>query len=619
MNLARLRYRMGIINHKIEFFFILGWTLFYPQKENPLYFLGFALLMCLILLKNIYFMKTIGLSYFSHFLAIFNFIFILSGFFSTYVFKSVLLCCDILLVSCYFILFYYERSKETDYFHWLAYIISALSLTDIILYVVSPPGQRHIFFVSAIHEGIISGLGVLILCYYLLKKWNRWFFILLVLNLGGIFISQSKAAYIGTVIFLLLMILGQKKRLVPFLVLFVILTFVIPNPIRSMFYYSLKKDPYVLNRIDIWKMSWRIFQDHLLTGVGLDNFSEVSGQYNFKQTRGPANYGKVPRLPHSDYLKLMAELGLWGLLIILLLFYFLAKKIFSAGLLKIPVILLLYLLFQALLFNILFNPFFLFVLLFLLRNTLVEEPDVTYRSFSPRLKLFLASLLVFVWLVGYLFPWFAGTFLKKAQESRHPVQAFDALKKAEYLNPLDQNVYYLEALSLYRYFKQTSDLEAFAAVLDNLGKVEHLNRYFINAYLLEADLYLELLAKGIKYSSMDKEILAPLEKAEKVAPVNPFIKLSKARVYFEFNQQDRARQEAINAITLEPEYVAALFFLQEHFNWSQDEKIFRDKIAAILKKAGKLNPEPGHYLYRLYQVPGKSSRGPHPGSRKEGR
>ena len=612
MTLARIRYRLGIIDHKIEFLLILGWALFFPQKESYLYFLGFAFLMCLILLRNIYFMKTIGLSYFSHFLAVFNFIFILSCFFSNYVLKSILLCCDILLISCYFILFYYDWRRETDYFYLLAYIISAFSLINLILYMVSLSGQRHIFFVSAIHEGLISGLGVLIFFCYLLKKWNPWFFILLVLNFGGVFISQSKAAYIGTVIFLLLLILLQKKRLLPFLILFVILTFIIPNPVRAMFYYSLKKDPYVLNRIDIWKMSVTIFQDHLLTGVGLDNFSEVSGQYNFKQTRGPANYFKVPHLPHSDYLKLMTELGLWGLIMILLLFYCLAKKIVSSRLFDLPVILLLYLLFQAFLFNILFNLFFLFIFFFLLRNVLTSDSDVTFRSFSPPLKLFLATLLVFVWLVGYLFPWFSGAFIEKAKKSSHPVQAFDALKKAEYLNPLDQNVYYLEALSLYHYFKQTSDLEAFAAALADLGKAQRLNRYFINAYLLEADLYLELLAKGIKYSSMAEEILASFEKAEAVAPLNPFIKLSKARVYLEFNQRDRARQEAVNAITLEPEYVAALTFLQQHFNWFQEEKVFRDKIAEILKKAGRLNPEPGHYLYRLYQVPGKSSQGAAP-------
>ncbi|UCH93057.1 MAG: O-antigen ligase family protein [Candidatus Aminicenantes bacterium] len=602
MNLSRILYRMGIINHKIEFLFILTWTLFFPLKESQIYFLGFAFLMCLISLKNIYFMKTIGLSYFSHFLMVFNFILILSVFLSNYPFKSILLLADILLISCYFTLFYYDRRMANDYFHLIGRIISVFSFINVILYVVPLFKQDHIFFVSSIHEGIISGIGALIFFYYLLKKWNPRLFILIILNLGGVFVSESKAAYIGTVIFFLLLILLKKKILIPFLLLFVILTFIIPNPIRSMFYHSLKKDPYALNRIDIWQMSLTIFKDHLLFGVGLDNFSEVSGKYNFKQTRGPANYFKVPRIPHSDYLKLMTELGLLGLVIILALFYFLAKKIFSASLFNVSNILLFYLLFQALLFNILFNFFFFFIFLFLLKNILEREQDITFRSFSSKFKLFLSSLLVFIWMIGYLFPCLSGIFIEKAKKSTHPVQV---LRKAGYLNPLDQQVYYLKAFYLYHDFKQASNLESFYNALANLRKTHRLNPYYIDAYLLEFELYLELLNKKIKYISMEKEILAPLEKAEGYAPVDPFIKLAKARIYFEFNQDDRAKQEAIKAIALEPEYVAALYFLQKKFNYFQDEKAFQQEIEKILKKARELNPERGHYLYKLYEIPGK--------------
>ena len=104
---------------------------------------------------------------------------------------------------------------------------------------------------------------------------------------------------------------------------------------------------------------------------------------------------------------------------------------------------------------------------------------------------------------------------------------------------------------------------------------------------------------------MDEEILAPLVKAEIYSPVNPFIKLAKARVYFEFNKDDRAKEEAINAITLEPEFVAALYFLQKNFNYFPNETVFQDKIAKILKKARQLNPAPGHYLHQLYEIPEK--------------
>jgi len=605
MTLSRMIYRLGISNHKIEFLLILTWALFFPIKESHFFFLGFAILMCLVLLKNIYFMKTIGLSYFSHSLMVFNFILILSVFFSNYHFKSILLFSDIFLLSCYITLFFYDRRRETEYFHLIAYIISFFSVINVVLYVTPLFKRGHIFFVNPIHEGIISGIGALIFFYYLLKKWDPRFFILLILNLGGVFVSQSKAAYIGTVIFALLLLLSKKKKLIPILALFIILTFIIPNPIRSMFYHSLKKDPYALDRINIWKMSLTIFKDHLLTGVGLDNFSEVSGKYNFKQTHGPANYFKVPRIPHSDYLKLMTELGVVGLALILALFYFLAKKIFSSSIFNPAVILILYLLFQAFLFNILFDFFFFFIFLFLLKSLLEQEQHVTFRSFSAGYKLFLSSLLIFVLIVGYLFPYLSNIFIGKSKKNPHPPQAFHWLKQAEYLNPLDKDVYYFKALYLFHRFKQTSNLESFYNALNNLKKALRLNPYFLNAHQLEFELYLELLKKGVKYVSMDEEILGSLVKGEIYSPVNPFIKLAKARIYFEFNKDDRAKEEAIKAITLEPEYVAALYFLQKNFNYFPNEKTFQRKIEKILKEAGQLNPAPGHYLHRLYEIPEK--------------
>lgn len=609
MNLSRLIYRLGIMDYKIEFLMILTWTLFFPlkEKEAHLFFLGFAILMCLILLKNIYFMKTIGLSYFSHFLMVFNFILIISVLFSNYLYKSILLLSDIFLVSCYFTLFYNDRRKETDYFYLIARIISVFSFINVILYVTPLFERRHIFFINPIHEGIISGIGVLLFLYYLLKKWNPWFLVLLIVNLGGVFVSQSKATYIGIVIITFLLLWSKKKKLISILVLFIILTFIIPNPIRSMFYHSLKKDPYAFERINIWKMSLTIFKDYILTGVGLDNFSEVSGRYNFLQTHGPANYVKLPRIPHSDYLKLMTELGVVGLVLILALFFLLAKKMFSSSLFTPALILLLYLLFQAFLFNILFDLFFLFIFFFLLKNLWEQEQHITFRSFSPGLKLFLSALLIFVLMVGYLFPYLSNIFIEKFEKNPQLLQSYNLLEKAGYLNPLDKDVYYLKAEYLLRHIRQTFNLEDFYEAANNLKVVQRLNPYYSDAYRLEFHLYQELL-KRTRYASMD-EVLAPLVKAEIYAPVDPFIKLSKAAIYLEFNKIDKAKEEAIKAITLEPEFVSALYFLQRNFNYFQDETAFKEKIAEILKKAREWNPKPGDYLYKLYEIPWEYNQG----------
>jgi O-antigen ligase len=622
LNLSRIFYRLGIINHNSEFFVILTWMIFFPDKESQVYFLGTAILLCLFLLRNIYFMKTVNLSYFTYSLSGFNLLLILLSFFSNYHLKSILFLSDLLLVSLYFILFYRDPRGEEKHFYLVVHIISLFSLVNIIRLSVPIFPQEKPFFISTIHEGVLSGMGVLILLYYLMKKsrFKPWFLTLLLLNTAGLYAARSKAAFAGTLAFSLLIIfsfiltrLEKKKRFIVLVIVgaaaagAVMLTFVIRNPIKSAFDYSLKKDPYALNRIDIWKMSLTIFKDHPLTGVGLGNFSEVSRRYNFKQTRGPANYFKRPRITHNDYLQLMTETGITGLLIILVLFFSLVKKIFSSSLpdLNISKILILYLLAQAFLFNILFNGFFFFIFLFLLKNLL--EGNVTFKSFSSRLKLFLSGLVILVLIASYLFPWAAAGLIKKSQKAAHPAEAFSLLKKAGYLNPLDQDIYYLKAFSLYNYFKQTSSLEAFYDAVNHLKKAQRLNKYFINAYLLEFDLYRELLKKKIKYVSMDEEIIAPLEKAEVYAPVDPFIKLKKARIYLEFNKNVQAKEEALKAVNLEPEFAAARYFLQRNFNFYGDEKTFKEGINKILDKAEKLKPEPGRYLYRLYEVP-KDSR-----------
>jgi hypothetical protein len=185
------------------------------------------------------------------------------------------------------------------------------------------------------------------------------------------------------------------------------------------------------------------------------------------------------------------------------------------------------------------------------------------------------------------------------------------LEKARYLNPLDKDIYYFKAKHLLHYFKQTFNLEVFYEAVNNLKEVQRLNPYFLDAYRLEFQLYEELL-KRIRYASMDEEVVAPLVKAEIYAPVDPFIKLAKARVYLEFKKIGKAKAEAINAITLEPEFVAALYFLQRNFNYFQDETAFQERIAKILKKAREWNPNPGHYLYNLYEIPGEYKQGIEP-------
>lgn len=600
MNLARQIFRLGQLDPRVDLAVILCWILFFP-RSSPAYFLTTAIVISLFSLRLVSFMKTVSYSTFSYLLGGFNLLMILAVFFSQYRLKSILAAADIILMSFYFLVFFLDKRNEKEYLHLLVYIISLVSLIKVIdsIFVIS--GHKDLFFGNPIFQGIASGIAFLIVLYYILEKFSPALLGLLILNAAGVFVSESKAAFIGIVGFSLLMVLLKNRKLIPVVIVFAVLALVIPNPIRNMFHHSLYKDPYAANRLDMWQMSLEIAVDNLPFGVGPDNFSEVSKKYNFKQTGGPANYFKRPQRPHNDYLKILAETGLAGALLLVVFLWALMRKLFSSSLFNIFKILILYLLFQAFLFNLTFHPFFFFIILFLLKNLFQEQPHHT--TFTTSLKAWSTFLLILVLTAGYILPYYSLSRVRESHRERNVISSFNRLQSAIFFNPLDANLYYLKANNLLHYFKQSLNLEAFYSALESLKTARRLNRHDVRFYLLESDFYLSLWEHQFSYDGLSREILRPLEQAEVVDPLNTFLKLRKAEIYLRFNHPEAARQEALKALELEPEYVAALYFLQRNFQYFDDDSVFRERVNKILKKAEKIQPKPGTYLYDLYRVP----------------
>ncbi len=607
MRISRIVYRLSSLNPLIEFLSILAWMLFFPKsgsKESAyIYFLVAAILIILWSIRNIIFLKNIALSCFSNFLAVFNLVLIVSIFFSVYHFSSIYFYADILAISFYTVLFFYDKSKKDEYFNYLAYLLSLFSLLNIVYYCMFGSDKPGLFFSNPILQGIACGIGVLITLYYILKKFDWILLILLLVNSGGVFVSRSKAAFIGVVLFALLLVILHNKKLIVIPAFLAILTFIIPNPIKDAFYFSIKKDPYAYDRIHIWQAAVDIFKDHPSTGVGPENFAEVSKKYNFKQTKGPANYFKVPRQTHNDYLKLLAETGLPGLLILAVLLFYIFRKIFSSSLFDITKILLLYLLFQAFFFNILFHLFFLFLFIFLAK--ILFEQELFFKSFHLPAKFISIFSLLFLFAICYLLPLLSNMSIEKAKKSDHPVETINLLKKAAYLNPLNIEPLYLEAYYSMNYFKQTADLEYFGRSLESIKKAQRLNRHFTPAYILESDIYYSLFDRFKSGYVSVEEIVSPITKAEKFAPYDPFIKLHKAEVFLQFGRKEAAKKAAFSALEVEPDFISALYFLQRNFNYFKDESIFQAKLKQIKEKIKRVSRAPGTYLYELYKIPGE--------------
>ncbi len=558
-----LMLKLRALNEDVELISILIFLVFFPEKSSLYYFLIFAVLIILFLIRKILISKNIGISNFTKALLIVNILLLISTLFSVYFLKSILFFFDVFLISTYFILHLIEEREEERNMKIFGSIITIYSGIFLFIYLFS--GTKYLFFSNPIMSGIISGAGTLIFLYYFLRD-SRYFYILAaLLNLSALYISESKAAFLGAAIFSLMLVLFKKKQAIPVVLVLIILTFFIPNPIKDMFHHSIYVDPYSTDRIKIWNTGLKIFWNNPVAGIGADNFGELSKTYNFRQEKGPANYFKLPRTPHSDYIKMLAELGIFGILIIIFSLYFIMRKILQGPLFNISKVLILYLMFQALFINIIFQPFFFFLFMFLLKTLFKGEID--FQSNSVSMKFISILILIVVLFIGYIFPYYSELLVKQSSNQNNLIKAFSQLNKAEDFNKMNISPYYYKAIILLGQFKKTSNPELLYSAINNVRNILRINPYFSKAYFLESDIFRTMLEKGIEYPGLQEEVLSHLIKLEKINPYNPFIRIEKAHFLLRFGKPEQAKAEALSAIELEPKFISALYFLHKNFNY----------------------------------------------------
>ena len=603
MNLSKLNFKINSFAQEIEFGIILVWVFFYPQKKSFVFYLVAGFLFSFFTLIRIRTVKNVALYPFSGVLLLFNAVLVAAAFFSPYPLKSLMFIVDLLLISIYAVFFYLDNRDRPRYLLVLVWVVSVSSLVNLSGWWFSPAARQvSLLFENPILQGIASGIGA-ILCFHqlLIKRFSPFPAVALGVNLLALMFSGAKAAFLGVfLVFGYMLFLKRKKWLVG-LLLALVLVAVVPNPFRSSVVHSLRNDPYVSNRIDIWKMSLRMFRDSPWTGIGPDMFSQFARRYNFPQEVGPARFGKVPESPHSDFLKLPVETGILGLFLILFYWAAAGRKIFSRPRFEPAKLLLLFLVFQMFFFNFVLNPTFFFVLIFVLK--MVFEVSARFKPVSAFHRTVSVFLVLLVWVCFYLLPSLSTLLVQRAGSEPAVVRAFRDLNLAALGDPLNDRIAYAKAVILADYFDQKGDLDSWTSTLENLKKAEKLNAGFVDAYVLESNLHLALLRKHVKYPALADEAIAPLIRAERIDPFNPFIKLKKAAVDLAFGRGESARREALNAMALEPEFVSALCFLHENFGYWPDEAAFSARVEGIVRKTRRWKLKPGSYLYNLFQLP----------------
>lgn len=103
-----------------------------------------------------------------------------------------------------------------------------------------------------------------------------------------------------------------------------------PSPAIKRFSASaleLDQDTSLLNRLAMWANTLEMFKDHPLLGVGKGNFKILYSAYAGKKIRDPVFSSTVqPREAHNDYIELLAETGIFGLLSFALICVLIALK-----------------------------------------------------------------------------------------------------------------------------------------------------------------------------------------------------------------------------------------------------------------------------------------------------
>ncbi len=145
-----------------------------------------------------------------------------------------------------------------------------------------------------------------------------------------ILMTQSRGVFLGLLVFIAITLAGQRRRLRLLFrvgVIALLLAAVTPAGVwdrvgtlrHATCTTTLDEvdgaEGSARQRYEIWRVGWKIVQDHPLTGVGLGAYGPNHERYALRPEFNPTAQG--PRDSHSLYLKVLAETGYPGLLLYL--------------------------------------------------------------------------------------------------------------------------------------------------------------------------------------------------------------------------------------------------------------------------------------------------------------
>lgn len=156
------------------------------------------------------------------------------------------------------------------------------------------------------------------------SKHRTYYLIATIILTAGLFISNSRASYLGVFCSAFILILFSKYRLRFFAVLLIAFLLIISNPLgNELIKIILREQGGLSGRDIIWHAAFRLFEHNPVFGVGLGNFNEAV--YDFiPLVDYKIMYGWVGHA-HNAFLHFSDELGLPGLFFLSFFLYKVVK------------------------------------------------------------------------------------------------------------------------------------------------------------------------------------------------------------------------------------------------------------------------------------------------------
>ena len=338
-------------------------------------------------------------------------------------------------------------------------------------------------------------------------------------------------------------------------------------------------DPYNYQRVNVWLGTLRLIGDYPLTGVGLGHFSYVAKLYTPPVESTIARYRRWPNIAHSEYLQYMAEIGVPGALLLFGLgagLFVLAWRRSGQGdsenriVQESALLAATGLAVHALVDNNWTAPVMAVGLVVISQADLLPYgSEATPARRSPTWRHAFALLVLGVWLDAALIP-SIGLYLNERGHQAHKEKDFERaeLNHRYALAILPRHPVLLDNLGIvyldeFMKTKKPEYLERAEFLFeDSMAENPHFD---VPAGHLESTLMQRLTQDPQRDRPIHKRIIETDQHLLRANPFNPFIRKNLAEAFYYIGDRDRACEELLQAIALEPNYVSAYLRLADWY------------------------------------------------------